>query len=147
MILDKLVLQNIGTFAGRHSIDLAPRSSNKPIILVGGLNGAGKTTFLESIHLALYGTLAQLNGRRTGSYENYLGGLIHRGTPASSSSSVELTFRAHQQGNEHTYRIARSWGEPQGPFANGWRSKLMVELIKRSRRRGLSMSRRSYLVG
>jgi DNA sulfur modification protein DndD len=128
VILDKLVLQNIGTFAGRHSIDLAPRSSNKPIILVGGLNGAGKTTFLESIHLALYGTLAQLNGRRTGSYENYLGGLIHRGTPASSSSSVELTFRAHQQGNEHTYRIARSWGGTSGAI----RERLEVEVDGRA---------------
>ncbi|MFC4605841.1 DNA sulfur modification protein DndD [Rhodococcus kronopolitis] len=124
MILDELVLQNVGTFSGRHTIELAPPSAGKPIILVGGLNGAGKTTFLEAIHLAFYGTLAQSNGRRTGSYENYLRSLIHRGAAADETSSVELAFRAHQQGTEHRYRITRSWGGTDGPV----REHLEVEV-------------------
>jgi len=109
MILNELTLHNIGTFAGRHTIDLTPPSDAKPIILVGGLNGAGKTTILESIQLALYGSLSNNSGRRTGSYENYLRGLVHRGVPLSEGAAIELTFTAHQEGAEHKYWIRRSW--------------------------------------
>jgi DNA sulfur modification protein DndD len=109
VILKELVLHNVGTFAGRHVIDLTPRSAKKPIVLIGGLNGAGKTTILESIQLALYGSLADNSGRRTGSYENYLRGLIHRGVPASEGAAIELNFSAHQEGVEHTYWVRRSW--------------------------------------
>lgn len=109
MILNKLVLHNVGTFADRHVIDLTPPSRTKPIVLIGGLNGAGKTTILESIQLALYGSLSQNTGRRTGSYENYLRGLIHRGVPESEGAAIELTFTAHQEGREHRYWIRRSW--------------------------------------
>lgn len=109
MILDELVLRNVGTFAGRQAITLAPTEPGKPVVLIGGLNGAGKTTMLEAIHLALYGALAQPSGRRSGSYESYLTGLIHHGVPAREGASVELMFRAHQQGAERQYRISRAW--------------------------------------
>lgn len=109
MILDELVLNNVGTFAGRNAIALAPPSPARPIVLVGGLNGVGKTTFLDAIHLALYGALAQPSGRRSGSYESYLTGLIHHGVPADQGASIELAFRAHQQGSEHQYRVRRVW--------------------------------------
>ncbi|BBX74261.1 DNA sulfur modification protein DndD [Mycobacterium shinjukuense] len=109
MILNKLVLHNVGTFAGRHVIDLTPPSPNRPIVLIGGLNGAGKTTILESIQLALYGSLAHTSKRRSGSYENYLRGLIHRGVPASEGAAIELTFTVHQEGTERTFWVRRSW--------------------------------------
>lgn len=109
MILERLSLHNVGTFSGRHVIDLAPPSGDKPIILIGGLNGVGKTTILESIQLALYGALAHASGRRTGSYDRYLRGLIHRGVPVSEGAAIELTFTAHQEGVAHTYWLRRSW--------------------------------------
>lgn len=109
MILNELVLHNVGTFAGRHVIDLTPPSDAKPIVLIGGLNGAGKTTILESIQLALYGSLAHNPGRRTGSYEDYLRGLIHRSVPHSEGAAIELSFTAHQEGEEHRYWVRRSW--------------------------------------
>lgn len=125
MILDELVLHNVGTFAGRHAITLGPPGPGKPIVLVGGLNGAGKTTFLEAIHLAFYGALAQPSGRRSGSYENYLASLIHRGVPASEGASVELAFHAHQQGMERHYRITRSW---RATAKSGVRERLDIEV-------------------
>ncbi len=109
MILDQLVLHNVGTFAGRHTIELTPPKSSKPIVLIGGLNGAGKTTVLEAIHLALYGPLAQVSGRRNGGYENYLRSLIHREASESEGAALELTFHAHQEGVEREYWVRRSW--------------------------------------
>lgn len=109
MIIDQLVLHNVGTFAGRNTIELTPPSPKKPIVLIGGLNGAGKTTLLEAIHLVLYGPLAQIGARKSGSYENYLRGLIHRGIPATEGAALELTFHAHQEGVEREYWVRRSW--------------------------------------
>jgi len=109
MILDNLVLENVGTFRGKNEIRLTPPSSKQPVVLIGGLNGAGKTTILEAIHLALYGPLSQGRGRRSGSYDSYLRSLIHHGVPASEGACVELTFHVYQQGVEHSYRIRRRW--------------------------------------
>ncbi|OBF63663.1 DNA sulfur modification protein DndD [Mycobacterium sp. 852002-50816_SCH5313054-b] len=109
MILDSLVLENVGTFRGRNEIRLTPTSSSKPVVLIGGLNGAGKTTILESIHLALYGALSQGSDRRTGSYDSYLRSLIHHGVPTSEGAAVELTFHVFQQGLKHSYRVRRRW--------------------------------------
>jgi DNA sulfur modification protein DndD len=109
VILDNLVLENVGTFRGKNEIPLTPSSSKKPVVLIGGLNGAGKTTILEAIHLALYGSLSQGRGRRGGSYDSYLRSLIHHGVPASEGAAVELTFHVYQQGAEHSYRIRRRW--------------------------------------
>lgn len=109
MILNQLYLQDFGTFAGRNVIDLTLPSQAKPIILIGGLNGAGKTTILEAIHLAFYGSRTRVSSRRIGNYDNYLRGLIHRGVAQSDGAAIELTFQAHQEGIEHTYWLRRSW--------------------------------------
>jgi DNA sulfur modification protein DndD len=109
MILDELVLHNVGTFAGRHTIALTPPSANKPIVLIGGLNGAGKTTILDAIHLVLYGSLARVSGRRSGSYDSYLRSLISHGAPDSEGAGIELIFHARRQGAEHYYRVRRKW--------------------------------------
>lgn len=109
MILDRLVLHNVGTFGGRHTIELAPPTPTKPVVLIGGLNGVGKTTVLEAIHLVLYGSLAQVSGRRVGGYESYLRGLIHNGVPHREGAAIELTFHAYQEGAEREYWVRRSW--------------------------------------
>ncbi|WP_242424691.1 AAA family ATPase, partial [Frankia sp. EI5c] len=109
MIIDELVLENVGTFAGRQSIKLSSPSTKKPITLIGGLNGAGKTTILEAIHLVLYGSLAQVSGRRSGSYDKYLRGLIHRGVPHTVGAAIEISFHARQEGVQRKYWVRRSW--------------------------------------
>jgi DNA sulfur modification protein DndD len=109
MILDTLTLENVGTFGGKQTIELTPPSLKRPIVLIGGLNGAGKTTILESIHLAMYGPLSQAPGRRAGSYENYLRGLIHHGAADTDGAAVDLSFHVFQQGEKKQFRIRRRW--------------------------------------
>ena len=61
MILEKLTINNIGTYCGEQVFDLSPKKkyrSVRPIILIGGKNGAGKTTLLQAIDLCLYGKSA-----------------------------------------------------------------------------------------
>jgi DNA sulfur modification protein DndD len=51
MIFLELVLQNFGPYSGRHTLTLQPEA-DRPIVLIGGLNGGGKTTLMDAIRLA-----------------------------------------------------------------------------------------------
>ena len=56
MIIKKLVLHNFRVFRGHHEIELTPQKRgneiiDRPIVLFGGLNGAGKTSILSAIRL------------------------------------------------------------------------------------------------
>jgi DNA sulfur modification protein DndD len=109
MILDAISLKNFGIFGGRQDANLAPLDDRKPIILFGGMNGGGKTTFLDAIQLALYGSRARCSGRGKLAYRDYLREMIHRGVDPTDGASIELRFRRAVDGEMHYYRITRSW--------------------------------------
>lgn len=107
MILGTLKLNNFSAYAGEQSIDLAPPQSDRPIILIGGLNGAGKTSLLTAVCLTLFGKRA-IQFTETGSnYSGLLRDLIH--DKAKPQCSVELTFYTYTLGERDTYRVRRSW--------------------------------------
>jgi DNA sulfur modification protein DndD len=109
VILDQLTLDNVGVFAGRHTIDLTPPSPRKPVTVVGGLNGSGKTTILEAILFALYGPLARSVSGRARSYDAYLRQLVHHRGDGQAKAAVELRFHAYREGERFDYRVRRSW--------------------------------------
>ena len=45
MIIRELVLHNFGVYASTNKFEF---QGKKPIVLIGGMNGRGKTTFLEA---------------------------------------------------------------------------------------------------
>ena len=45
MILKQLVMHNFGVYASTNQFKF---HGERPVVLIGGMNGRGKTTFLES---------------------------------------------------------------------------------------------------
>lgn len=109
MIIDEITLQNFGVYKGRQSMQTTPPSATKPITLIGGLNGGGKTTLLDAIHLVLYGRHAKLAGRGQRSYGKYLQSMIHRGLDSTEVASVEIKFRRVIDGQTQLFEVVRSW--------------------------------------
>ena len=107
MHIETIQLHNVGVFAGGQEIDLRVKNAKRPVVLIGGLNGCGKTTLLESILLALYGKLSPAARNARASYESYLESLMTTG--ADGESAVELAFRVHEGAVEHRYLVRRSW--------------------------------------
>ncbi len=115
MLLESLTLCDFGLFRGEHTIDLNPRkkyNSTRPIILFGGLNGAGKTTILSAIRLAIYGKQSLGHAVSQKSYDEYLASKIHRNQHSlvvPSGAHITLEFLYYKLGKPTRYKITRSW--------------------------------------
>lgn len=117
MIFRTLSLENFRVFNGEHAIDLAPRKEGlftKPIVLFGGLNGAGKTSILTAIRLILMGKRALGSVVSTKDYEGYLVEQINNRTRADKKSpraSICLEFTHTHKGKHNTFVVKRSWND------------------------------------
>ena len=113
MILDEITLQNFGLYAGTQTIDLTPPAPDKPIILLGGLNGGGKTTFLDALQLCLFGAHAKVSNRGTMPYREYLSRSIHSSADVPEAA-IKISFRRTVEGQEEHYSLRRSWKRANG---------------------------------
>ena len=110
MIFKSLTLENFRVFEGIHHIDLSV-IDGESIILFGGLNGAGKTSILTAIRLALFGK-SSLDGVKTKkAYEDELRGFVHKSNDKQCEhSSIKLLLSYSELGTDYEYQITRSWG-------------------------------------
>jgi len=117
VLIKQLVLRNFRVFNGTHVIDLAPKKrlhddNPRPIVLFGGLNGAGKTSILSAIRLALYGRLAFGSTTQQQEYVEELSSLIHNGSSSGEKpdeASIELIFTYNKSGQEAEFTVTRTW--------------------------------------
>lgn len=106
MYFTKVELHNFGIYKGTHEMFLMNQINKRNIILVGGLNGRGKTTFHDAILIALYGKSSlkyiQENAR---SYEKFLQEHINKqATDEETYIAVSLVLD-----DETPLRVKRSW--------------------------------------
>ncbi len=109
MIFDEIVLKNFGVYKDRQQVLLAPPTPEQNVVLLGGLNGAGKTTFLDALQLALYGKMARCSNRSSLGYDEFLRRSVHWAADPKEGAALEVQFRHTTDGEEHTYRVNRSW--------------------------------------
>lgn len=105
MIINRLTMHNFGVYAGTNIFEF---THNKQIVLIGGMNGRGKTTFLEAILLSLYGANSiAYKESKNNSYNKYLRSYVNK-SHWSQSSFIELEFVLNESSND-TYLVRREW--------------------------------------
>lgn len=111
MYFTKVELHNFGIYKGTHEMRLVDKVGQRNITLVGGLNGRGKTTFHDSILIALYGKQAQKYiNERSRSYDRLL--LDHINKDASDCETYVAVSLILDDGTH--LRVKRSWAAKGG---------------------------------
>jgi DNA sulfur modification protein DndD len=124
MLIKSITLHNFRAFKGSHVFNLTP-DNTKPIVMFGGLNGAGKTSIHTALRLSLYGRLSLGRVISDKAYSEALVSYIHR-PPKSilppNDAFVEIVFEYTHLGKTDLYTVKRAWEQTK----NG--AKEVIEL-------------------
>ena len=105
MIIKRLTMHNFGVYADTNTFEF---TGKKPIVLIGGLNGRGKTTFLEAVLLSLYGANSfAYQESPFNTYGQYLRSFVNI-ADGTKKTYVELEFSLNNADHDY-YVIRRSW--------------------------------------
>ena len=105
MKIRRLTLTNFGIYAYKNVIDL---KSDKPVVLIGGMNGRGKTTFLEAVLLALYGRRSFAVEESKLAFPKYLTNLVNK-TDGTLTTRLELEFEMRSESENTVFTVIREW--------------------------------------
>ena len=110
MHFSSIELYNYGIYRGHHRLDFADQKGIKNITLIGGMNGRGKTTLLDSVFLCLYGRKATefITGKRT-AYNKVLRDRINK-SAADKRTYICLTMEMDDEEGS-IIKVTRSWAQ------------------------------------
>ena len=104
MKLKRIYIENYKTY---RKLDLNLEvTDERPIILIGGANGCGKTTLFDAIYHALYGL--HVNTKRQFE-EIFNSGVKNEAGMTDKSIVLEVTFSGRVLGQETPYKLRRSY--------------------------------------
>ncbi len=111
MKINKLTLCNISSYEGETSFDFSVTDPIKNIILVGGQNGAGKSSLFLAMKLALYGPLSFSYQGVNPKYINRIKELINHNayTQNEVKAYTILEFSLLEEREQVNYTIKRDW--------------------------------------
>jgi DNA sulfur modification protein dndD len=111
MKINKILLYNFNSFEGMNEFDFTSEDENKNIILVGGKNGAGKTSLFTAIKIALYGPLAfgyvGINSHYVSKIKDCINSKAFQTDKVQSR--IELTISLMVERELRNYVIVREW--------------------------------------
>lgn len=110
MHFSSIELYNYGIYKGLHKIVLVDRIDKKNITLIGGMNGRGKTTILDSIFLCLYGrkSAEYITGKKE-AYSKLLRDHINK-SAVDKSTYIKLTFQMDDD-EDTVLSVNRLWNQ------------------------------------
>lgn len=111
MKINKVKLYNFSSYEGNNEFDFEITDSNKNIILIGGKNGAGKTSLFTAIKVALYGPLAYGYVGINSHYISKIKELINSKAFQQEivESEVQITLQLKIEREIRNYIITRKW--------------------------------------
>lgn len=121
MIFKSLAFANYKAYGGVAAFDLSGYSNKRPLYLVGGVNGAGKTSIIEAVKLCLYGERSFRPSKHYRSYNKFLFSIHNynaRGEdPQSSDFYIEVVFTIFEVGHSQELKIKRKWKMNKGEYS------------------------------
>ncbi|MED4057782.1 DNA sulfur modification protein DndD [Niallia taxi] len=111
MLIEQIILENIGSYRGPNLFDLSINSNEKNVILIGGENGAGKTTFLNSIRLGLFGSYGYGYKTENKDYFNRVYSYLNANARKQENEqfSITIIFNEVENYRRNSYKFTRSW--------------------------------------
>lgn len=111
MKINKVILYNFSSYEGYNEFDFEITDSNKNIILIGGKNGAGKTSLFTAIKVALYGPLAYGYIGVNSHYISKIKDMINSKAFQQKvvESEVQVTLQLKIERELRNYVITRKW--------------------------------------
>lgn len=110
MKINKLVLKNFRSYEEETVFDFNT-TNNKNIILVGGKNGAGKSTIFEAIKVCIYGPIAYKYQGFNSSYISKIKSNINNNSLKNDSvdAFVSIDIELTENTEKNTYTLSREW--------------------------------------
>lgn len=111
MKINKIVLYNFNSYEGLNEFDFTSSDNKKNIILIGGKNGAGKTSLFTAIKIALYGPLAfghiGVNPKYIARIKDCINSKAFQKNTVESRVQISISLMVERDIKE--YEITRAW--------------------------------------
>lgn len=110
MKINKLVLKNFRSYEEETTFDFST-TNDKNIILVGGKNGAGKSTIFEAIKVCIYGPMAYKYQGFNSSYISRIKSNINNNSLKNDTvdALVSIDLEISENTEKNTYTLIRQW--------------------------------------
>lgn len=110
MKINKLVLKNFRSYEEETVFDFTT-TNDKNMILVGGKNGAGKSTIFEAIKVCIYGPIAYKYQGFNSSYISKIKSNINNNALKNDSvdAFVSIDIELTENTDKNTYTLLREW--------------------------------------
>lgn len=111
MQINKLVLRNIGAYFGELNKFDFKTTPEQNVVLIGGKNGAGKTTILESLRIVLFGSMAYGFVTENEPYFRKIRTLFNRKALQEEGNNYQITldYTSTEDLEVNQYTLTRSW--------------------------------------
>ena len=105
------MLYNFNSFEGLNELDFSGTTQDRNIVLIGGKNGAGKTSLFTAIKIALYGPLAfgyvGINPHYIAKIKDCINSKAFQKNKVESKVQITISLMVEREVKE--YEITREW--------------------------------------
>lgn len=111
MRINRIVVNNIGSYEGENIFNISEQSDIGKVVLIGGKNGAGKTTLFNAIKICLYGYKEGGYQSINSFYKKKVKKLINNDAKRVNGNVayVEIDFSVISGTDSVDYRVHRNW--------------------------------------